>query len=360
MDDCHQDVNQEQERPPSSLAGINLHADETTKEILDKIGAHISDPNLKIVVSGKTGIGKSSLVHSLFLPEGDQFEFPPRTDRVNVRETQISSPSGQPITVKATDTPGTEALVGIGNRSNHAAYLKEVSPAFREADIQLFCVRMDDDVREEEVKIIRFFRKNFGEILWAKVIFVLTFANRVVIDEPDEEKERKFNERFEEMKAALLVAMTEAGIPENVARATPVCVAGHPDPAKKRLPNCEDWTCTFLVDCLKSGIAENLKFTLIKATWARWLTNPVRVSFGAAGATGITTGLGIMIVGGILSGALVTLPLGVPLLMIGSSITLYSGSATAYQAAQAVKRRKKELETQEKIKNLQEEHNTEN
>ena len=43
-----------------------------------------------------------------------------------------------------TDTPGTEALNGVGKRENRKRYLSEVSKAYRKADIMLYCIRMDD------------------------------------------------------------------------------------------------------------------------------------------------------------------------------------------------------------------------
>ena len=257
---------------PATVTGIDILADQQTKEVLDKIGARATDPTLRIVVTGKTGVGKSSFIQALFLEEGQKFEKPAHTTKVHTRSMPIYSPSGQPVSVELTDTPGMEALIGVGRRANRREYVKQVSPAFKNADILLFCVRMDDEVRAEEVEMIRFMLQEFGALMWTKVIFVLTFANRVTTDCPEEEKEREFTERFATIQQALQVAMQQAGIAEDVAQATPVCVVGHPE--RKQLPNCDDWACPFLVECLKSGIAENIKINLLKSTWKRWIINP--------------------------------------------------------------------------------------
>ena len=337
---------------PSTFTGIDRLADQQIKEILDKIAESVDNPTLKIVVSGKTGVGKSSLILGLFLSEGEAFRKPERTNTLLVRERQIFSPSGKSINLELTDTPGTEALVGVGNKSQRAQYLKAVSEAFRNADILLLCVRMDDDVREEEVQMINFFYKTFGDILWAKVVFILTFANRVTVDcRNEEDKEHEYTERFQEMKAALQVAMTQAGVRADMVTATPVCVAGHPE--KKQLPNSEDWACSFLVDLLKSGIAENVKFALLNATWKRWLVNPVPASAGAAGATGFLTGVGFITAGGVISSAIITLPLGIPLMFIGGGTTIFSVGATAYQAAKSFKQQKRDFEVPQKVIKLQ-------
>ena len=340
---------------PSTFEAVDTLADQATKEILDKIAASIpedEEPILRIALCGKTGVGKSSLIEGLLLQEGQAYQKPGRTEKILMSSRKICSPSGREITVEFTDSPGTEALDGVGNKSHRSQYVKEVSEAFRKADIQLLCVRMDDDVREEEVKMIRFFYNKFGDALWVKVVFVLTFANRVTVDCRNEEnKEHEYTERFQVMKAALREAMTQAGVRADMVKTTPVCVAGHPE--KKQLPNCEDWACPFLVDLLKSGIAENAKIALLNITWRRWvIKNPGKVSTGAVGVSGVVTGLGVMTAGGILSAATVTLPIGIPLIIVGGLISIYCAGATAHQAKNAYRKHVKESEVPKKIKGL--------
>ena len=100
--------------------------------------------------------------------KGQKFERPEHTTKVHTRSMPIYSPSGQPVDVKLTDTPGMEALIGVGTRENRKEYVKQVSPAFKSADILLFCVRMDDEVRAEEVEMIRFMLQEFGALMWTK------------------------------------------------------------------------------------------------------------------------------------------------------------------------------------------------
>lgn len=339
-------------RRPSTVEGIDMLADEQTKEVLDKIGNSIGHPSLRIVVVGKTGVGKSTLIYGLFeMVEGQTIGKLPRTNTVTPREMVISSPSGQPITVTVTDTPGTEALVGVGKKASCKVYLKEVSGAYKEADIVLFCVRMDDDVRQEEVEMIRVLLKEFGITMWAKVIFVLTFANRVTVDVPDEHKKEVYSEQLIAMQQALQEAMQQARIAEDVAKATPICVAGHP--VNKQLPDCPDWAWPFLVNCLKSGIAENTKAALLKSTWKRWIFTPGRAFTGATGLTGIVTGIGLIVVGGVISGTPVTLPLGLPLAAIGTGITLYSASAATAHTVVSARDHKSDMNITKRIQDLQ-------
>ena len=335
---------------PPAVEGIDVLADQQTKEVLDKIGARVTDPKLRIVVTGKTGSGKSSFIQALFL-EGQKFERPAHTTKVHTRSMPIYSPSGQPVDMELIDTPGMEALIRVGTKANRKEHVKQVSSAFKSADIILFCVRMDDKVRAEEVEMIRFMLKEFGTLMWTKVIFVLTFANRVTTYCPEEEKEREFTERFRTIREALKVAMHQAGITEYVAQTTPVCVVGHPE--RKQLPNCDDWACPFLVECMKSGIAENIKINLLKSTWKRWIINPKRVPAGFGGATGIATGIGCVVAGGVMAAG-PAFPVGIPVAILGDASIILGVAATSSHTVTSIKEdQEKDLQTTKRIHDLQ-------
>ena len=348
--DEHQNMPERPPVYPSTVAGIDVLADQQTKEILDKIGANATDPTLRIVVTGKTGVGKSSFIQALFLKEGERFERPVQTREVFTRRMPIYSPSGQPVTVELTDTPGMEALIGVGRRKNRKEYVRQVSPAFKRADILLFCVRMDDEIREEEVEMMRFMLQEFMAVIWTKVIFVLTFANRVTTDCPEEEKEREFTERFTTMQQQLQEAMQQAGIAKDVAQATPVCVVGHPE--RKQLPNCDDWACPFLVECMKSGIAENIKINLLKSTWRRWLINTRRVPAGLGGVTGVATGIGCVVAGTVISGS--AFGIGIPVAILGGVIVVLGVTAPSFHTARSIQEdQESEFQTTKRIHDLQ-------
>ena len=335
----------------SAEQGLDLLADERTKEVLDKIGATIGDPNLRIVVVGKTGVGKTTLINGLFEENIQAHISTQPTEKVDDRTLNIASPSGNPVAVMLTDTPGTEALVGVGKKANRREYVKSVSDAIKKADIILFCLRMDDYVREQDVETMQFFLKEFGDRIWAKVIIVLTCANKVIVEIPEEYKKQVFDDKFVGMQRDLQRAMKQAGIAEAMAKATAVSAAG--SPWSKCLPGCDDWACPFLVNCLKSGITDNSKAALLHSTWKRWATATRRGVTGTAGGAGVATGLGLMVVGGVMSSNFVTIALGVPLAAVGTCITIYSASASVTHAIRTERKRSQDLEIANRIQNLQ-------
>ena len=336
----------------STEQGLDLLADERTKEVLDKIGtiARIDDSNLRIVVVGKTGVGKTTLIRGLFENNVLPHEAVDRTEDIQSRTFDIDSPSGHPIAVMVTDTPGTEALVGVGSKANRKQYVQRVSDCIAKAEIILYCLRMDDYVNERDVETMRFFLKEFGDTMWAKVIIVLTCANKVLFEIPEEFKQQVFDEKFTSTRKEILKAMKQAGITQKVSEATAVCVAG--SPWNKSLPGCDDWVCPFLVNCLKSAITDNTKAALLHSTWKRWISTR-RTITGTAGGAGVATGLGLIVIGGVMAVHPVGLPLGVPLIVVGSGISIYSASASAAQTTRTEIKHSKDIKTVNKIQNLQ-------
>ena len=165
-------------------------------------------------------------------------------------------------------------------------------------------------MRADDVELMKILLNKFGARLSGKVVFLFTFANRVAIDFPEEHKTQVYNSKLERNSKT---AMQQAGISELIANATLVCIAGHP--VNKCLPDCDDWACPFLVNCLKLGITDNIKAALLCSTWKRWAITTRRVITGITGTTGVIIGLGLIVTGGILSSTLVTLPLGIPLII---------------------------------------------
>ena len=344
-----------EQRPRLTAAhGVDLLADRDTQEVLRNLSATMTNPKLNIVVVGKTGVGKTTMINGLFETEEAQTIIKPhKTQTIVSHQMTISSPyegtdRGKDITVTVTDTPGTEAILGINKKD----YLKLVSGPINEGDIVLYCIRMDDEVRTDDVDLIRFMLTNFGNRLWTRIVFVLTFANRVVADHREEDlQQRCYEVEFGRKQQSLRTALREVGIAEAEIENTCklLCVAGHPK--YKSLPFVEDWACPFIVNCLRSGITDNTKCALVQATWKR-INNRNRGITTVAGATGVATGIGIIVAGGILSSTVFTVGVGAPLVCVGAGIAIYSAGAGVVHTVRTERKYSKDMETADKIKRL--------
>ena len=127
----------------------------------------------RILVTGKMGSGKTTFIRGL--TEG----FVPPSDNLLPHTIKVSpySQHREGSNCIFFDTPG---LKDDENSANDYAYLKEMVQKNGEPNLLLFAIKMDEPVRQDEVKEAVFNVSNaFGRKIWQKAMFILTFANLV-------------------------------------------------------------------------------------------------------------------------------------------------------------------------------------
>ena len=205
-----------------------------------------------ILLTGKTGVGKSTLANALIgqdlAVEGDTLR--PETKEVESLEATIN---GVHITIW--DSPGLQ-----DGSDSEMGYLEGIQKKCAKVDLILHCSKMDEArLHKGDSETIRILIAVFGEDIINNCLFVLTFANKVhpppkrqrnqsSASKPVDEKEY-FKNRVAEWSEALREMVEELGIPGDVAANIPVVTAGHKDDIY--LPDCEDWLSEFWKKCLQ-------------------------------------------------------------------------------------------------------------
>ena len=217
---------------------------ETIKTFPQTIQGWLSGSNsVNMLVTGKTGVGKSSLINGVVgkevAEEGDTL------DRGTVK-VQAFSFKYHDVDITIWDSPGLQD--GLDREEEYIRDMQRQGCA--NSDLVLYCARMSDSrFRQEDHDAIRKITVGLGKDIWKNAIFVMTFANEVRAKCERGQKltlkqERKrncdfFKERLEQWKDKLVAAVVEAGVDAKIAASIPIVPAGYDE--EQALPDRDNW-----------------------------------------------------------------------------------------------------------------------
>ena len=206
----------------------------------------IGKSELKILVIGKTGVGKSALINALVgyeaSPESDM-----ETGTYNVEEIVAELSSG--IKVMFYDSPGLHDAKG-----KEKEYLQQIIAISKDIDLVVYCNKVTDTrMTEEDCATLCEFTRVLGEEFWKNTIFALTFANMVQpktnIRDPAMRKQA-LEEKVKLMSKKLReVLQSKAKLSSNLAKSIPIVPVGYHSEEGQTLANGSHWFSDFWGAC---------------------------------------------------------------------------------------------------------------
>ena len=233
-----------------------------------------SGNSLGILVSGKTGVGKSSLVNSIYLgaevaPEGDSVT--PVTEFIISYSKSFDTPcidgeSGTITTLTAWDTPGFGDI--FADEESEKKRIEELKFVVDKADILLYCFDIRTRITRDDVDGIVKITKAGHSDVWRKSVFVLTFANKMEIppSSSDTSLVSHFKYKLQEWdKQIRSVLRQHAKVPEDIVQDISVVPVGY---GNCSLPDRDDWYTVFWTEVFKKT-RESGKPGLLRLTWSK-------------------------------------------------------------------------------------------
>lgn len=151
---------------------------------------------LNLVITGRYQVGKSTLINSLLHVIGEKYKeyavegsMEPTTEKVKRYRMEING-----VIYNIYDTRGLQ-------EKSDFVYLREIKKACPKVHLFIYCMKLEDPIRQDEEKALKNLTKSFGGSIWENMVIALTYANQVT---PTEDKSQHFKEIVEKKTQLIL------------------------------------------------------------------------------------------------------------------------------------------------------------
>ena len=206
-----------------------IKMDDSVHNFMDLAQAFHDGQSLKILVCGKTGTGKSSLINTMVGCEifktggpGEEANF---TFKASTCQVTSVSTHMQNVSLEIFETP---AIQDATESLHDDKYIDDIYKRREFADLVIYCVDMKETRWfPQDIKETKLLTEKFGINFWNKAVLVLTKANMTLQLNQGSENEKSFCKRvYDNFTKIFQSQLIKQGVPAHVVMKIPTVAAG--------------------------------------------------------------------------------------------------------------------------------------
>ena len=240
--------------------------------VLTEVESTTPAKSISILLTGKTGVGKSTLAYGILGLKVDDDRAAQEGGSIKARcttEVRMHQQNKNGVLITVWDSSGLQ-----DGTEDQDQYLQQIKLKCSQLDLTMYCIKMIQTrfVRghdNPDVVAMEKFTKAFGYEFWKSTIIVLTFANiltAVNLEWEDLSKLKKvkaFEAEVQEWKDKIrLILIDDIKVPQEIVHGIRIVPAGHA--RRPNLPGIEYWLTHLWFQCVWTMPTKGARIAMVK------------------------------------------------------------------------------------------------